>query len=112
MLILASCASTPPPPTEGLTAAHSAIGNAEKAGAARYAAPELAESQEKLAAANVAVSTKSMPSAERLAEQSRVEADLASAKSAEAKATAANDEMKQSNTELVEEMQRKSGGQQ
>jgi hypothetical protein len=111
VLILAACASTPLAPIASIQAARSAIGDAEKAGAGRYAAPELGEAREKLAAANSAVEQKHMNQAERLAEQSRVEADLANAKSAEAKATAVNDEMMKSNQALGEELQRKSGAQ-
>lgn len=111
VLILAACASTPPAPTASLVAARSAIADAEKAGAGRYATPELAEAREKLAAANNAVDQKSMLGGKRLAEESRVEADLASAKTAEAKATVVNEEMMHSNDALIQEMQRKSGEQ-
>lgn len=111
-LAVGACASTPPPPTASLEAARSAIASAEKSDAGRYAAPELSEARGKLAAAQSAVDQKKMPAAQRLAEQSRVEADLASAKSGEAKNSAVNSEMKQSNAVLLEEMQRKPGGQQ
>jgi hypothetical protein len=50
-----------------------------------------------------------MIAAERLAEQSRAESELASAKTAAAKAKAVNDEMKRSTSTLIEEMQRSSG---
>lgn len=111
-LMIGACASTPPSSTQTLAAARSAISAAEKADAGRYASAELSESREKLAAAANAVEQRKMPAAQRLAEQSRVEADLALAKSGEAKTTAINEELKQSNAVLVEEMQRKPGGQQ
>ena len=107
---LAACASTPPP-TTSITTAHAAIVGAEKADAGRYAAPELAEAREKLAGAEAAVKQEKMPEAQRLAEQSAVEADLANAKAAEAKAVAVNVDMKQGNAALGEELQRGSGGQ-
>ena len=110
-VLLAACASTPPAPTESLLAARTAIATAEKADAGRYAAPELGAAREKLTAANGAVEMKNMSGAQRLAEQSRVSADLAAAKTERAKATAVNDEMKKSNDALVEEMQRKTGSQ-
>jgi hypothetical protein len=47
--------------------------------------------------------------AERFADESRVEAELASAKTADVKARAVNDEMTRSNGTLLEEMQRNSG---
>ena len=111
VLLFTACASTPPAPTESLVAARTAIATAEKADAGRYAAPELGDAREKLAAADSAVELKNMSGALRLAEQSRVAADLATARTAEAKATAVNDEMKQGNQALVEEMQRKTGSQ-
>jgi hypothetical protein len=112
LVLIAACASNRPAPTASLGMARTAIGNAEKSEAGRYAAPELSEARQKLAAADNAVSEKNMLAAQRLADESRVEADFASAKSSEAKSTVVNDEMKRSNTVLIEEMQRKSGGQQ
>lgn len=50
--------------------------------------------------------------AERLAEQSQVEAELALAKSQAVNAKKVNDEMLRSNTSLRQEMQRNTGGQQ
>jgi hypothetical protein len=111
LLLIAACASNRPAPNASLGMARTAIGNAEKAEAGRYAALEIGEARQKLAAADNAVAEKSMLAAQRLAEESRVEADFALAKSNEAKSTAVNDEMKHSNDVLIEEMQRKSGGQ-
>jgi Domain of unknown function (DUF4398) len=111
LAVLTACASAPPPPTESLVAARSAIGNAEKADAGRNAAPEISEAREKLTAANTAVEQKDMPSAQRLAEEARVEADLASAKSDEVKARSVNDQLQHDNDALTDELQRKSGSQ-
>jgi hypothetical protein len=109
VLTLVACASTPPAPTANLVAARSAIADAEKAGAGQYASQELTEARAKLAAAENAVGEKNMAVADRLALQSRVEANLASARTGAAKAAVVNDEMKRSNDALVEEMQRKTG---
>ena len=111
LLTLGACASTPPAPTVSLVAARSAVENAERAGAGQYASAELAEARDQLAAADAAVGRKAMIIAMRLAEQARAEADLATARSGEAKANAVNDEMKQGNKALVEELQRKTGEQ-
>jgi uncharacterized protein DUF4398 len=108
VLMLAACASTPPP-TESLQAAHQAISNAERAEAGRYAPGELSEARSKLASADTAVSEQKMIMAEQYAEESNVEAQLASAKTADLKAKAVNDEMMRSTGTLIEEMQRKSG---
>ena len=110
-LLAAACASTPPP-TASLQAARSAISHAEEADAGRYAAPELSDARERLAVANSAVDQKNMPAAQRLAEESRVDAQLAFSKAERAKAVAVNDQMKHSNSTLIDEMQRKSGDQQ
>jgi hypothetical protein len=108
MLMLAACASTPPP-TASLQAAHQAISNAERAEAGHYAAAELGEARSKLASADTAVSQQKMTMAEQYADESRVEAQLASAKTADLKARAVNDEMARSNGTLIDEMQRNSG---
>jgi len=109
VLLLAACASTPPAPTANLQAAQQAIAAAERSEAARYAPGELSEAHIKLALADSAVSEKKMVVAERFADQSRAEAELASAKTSAAKANAVNDEMKHSNGTLVDEMKRGSG---
>lgn len=111
LILLAACATTPPP-TAALKAAELAIANAEQARVADYAYPELGEAREKLAAARTAVEQKKMSLAQRLAEQSQVDADLASAKADAAKAKAVNDEMQKSIDTLKQEMQRNPGAQQ
>jgi len=110
VLLLASCA-TPPPPTASLQAAQLAISTAEQAEAGRYAPGEMAEARIKLASANSAVSDKNMVQAQQLAEQASAEAQLAAARTADVKANAVNDEMKRSTTTLYQETQRKSGDQ-
>jgi hypothetical protein len=107
-LLLGGCASVPPP-TASLAAAQQAITTAEAAEAPRYAAAELASSRAKLLAAGTAVTSKDMIAADRLAQESRVEAEYANAKSLSARATLVNDEMRKSSSALVEEMNRKAG---
>jgi hypothetical protein len=108
VLMLAACASTPPP-TASLQAAQLAISNAERTDASRYAPEELSEARAKLASADTAVKEQRMILAERFAEESRAEAEFASAKTADVKAKAVNHEMTRSTDTLVEEMQRSSG---
>lgn len=110
-LLIAACASTPPAPTAALDAAHLAITNAERADAGHYASNELAEARVKLDSANSAVTDKQMTSAERLANESRTEAELASARTTEIKAKAVNAEMQRGTGTLIEEMDRHSGEQ-
>jgi hypothetical protein len=111
-LILVGCASTPPAPTASLLAAQQAIANAERVEAARFAAGELAAARTKLASADTAVTEKRMVLAEQFANESRAEAELASAKTAASKANAVNDEMKRGTGTLMEEMKRTSGDKQ
>jgi hypothetical protein len=108
VLMLGACASTPPP-TASLQAARQAISDAERVEAGRYASGELGEARTKLASADTAVSEQRMTMAERFAEESRTEAELASAKTADVKAKAVNDEMTRGTGTLIEEMQRNSG---
>jgi hypothetical protein len=105
-MLLSACASAPLAPTASLDAAKVAIANAEKADASQHAGAELGEAREKLVLANGAVKDENMVLAERLAEQSRVEAELASARTATAKAVAVNEELSRGNDALIEEMQR------
>ncbi len=120
-LTLAACASTLPSPAaspqsmqslraaKSLQAAEQAISSAERGEAGRYAPGELAEARTKLASAYAAVSEQKMAAVEQLAEQSRIEADLATAKTGNVKANAVNEEMKRSIGTPIEETQRYSG---
>src|ERR1700694_668759 len=109
VLMLAAGASTPRAPPASLQAAQLAISNAERTDASRYAPGELGEARTKLASADTAVKEQRMIMAERFAEESRAEAELASARTAAVQARAVNDEMTRSTETLVEEMQRGSG---
>ena len=109
VLMLSACAETPPAPTASLQAARQAISDADRAEAGRYAAGELGEARTKLASADTAVSEQKMTTAARFADESRTEAQLASAKTADVKAKAVNDEMSRSTGTLIQEMQRNSG---
>jgi hypothetical protein len=106
LILLAACASAPPAPESALDAAKVAISNAEKADAGQFASAELGEARAKLALADNAVRDEKMIAAERLAQESRVEAELASARTAAAKAAAVNQEMERGADALTEEMQR------
>jgi len=109
-LMITACASTPAP-TAQLDAAQQAIAAAERTDASRHAAAELGTAQARLASANTAVQAKEMDAAARLADESRVEAELATAKTAAVKARMVNDEMKRSTGTLIDEMQRNTGEQ-
>ena len=108
-LILAACASTPPAPDVALSSAKQAIAVADQTRVADAASPSLSEARDKLAAAQTAVQDKRMVDAERLAKESRVDAELATAQVAAVKNQAVNDEMIHSTETLSQEMQRNSG---
>ncbi len=112
MLLLAACASTPPPPTLELSSAKQAIAAADQTRVADASSPELSEARDKLAAAQTAVQDKHMVEAQRLAVESRVDAELASARIASSKEQAVNHEMIKSTDTLSQEMQRNSGAKQ
>lgn len=109
LFVLTSCASTPQPPTKALQAAEQAITTAERARVADYASLELNEARENLSAANNAVLANKMVLAQRLAERSQVNAELASARTAMLKARAINVDMQESIDTLKVEMQRNTG---
>lgn len=109
LLALAGCAATPQPPHRALQSAEMAITQAERTRVAEYAPAELNQAREKLAAARTAVRNEQMVEAETLAEESRVHADLASARAEMIQAKAVNVEMQKSIDTLKQEMQRSSG---
>ena len=106
LVLVSACASAPLAPVASLDAAKVAILNAEKADAGHFAGAELGEARQKLALADSAVSKEAMIQAERFAQQSRVQAELASARTAAAKAAAVNKEMERGADALTEEMER------
>jgi hypothetical protein len=108
LLILTACASAPMAPTAELRAAEQAIETAEQT---RITSPELNEARKKLTSAQSAVREEKMVVALRLAQQSRVDAELATANAGTARAKAVNDEMKDSTRSLKQEMQRNEGAQ-
>ena len=103
---LTACASTPQPPVASLEAARQSISNAEQVRAAEDAPLELQRAREKLHAANNAVDNENMVAAERLAQESRVLAELAFAKAEMADARRVNDEIVRTTEVLREELQR------
>ena len=109
VLLLAACASGPPAPTLELSSAKQAIAVADQTRVADAASPELSEARDKLAAAQTAVQDKHMVEAQRLAVESRADAELASARIASSKEQAVNHEMVQSTDTLSQEMQRNAG---
>ncbi|MDO9471119.1 MAG: DUF4398 domain-containing protein [Nitrosomonas sp.] len=109
---LVACATVPQPPNQELAAAETAINSADQARAVDFASAELQEARTKLAAARAAVQQEKMILAQQLAEQSRVDAELALAKAEAIKAKEINDEMMKSTDVMKQEMQRNTGDKQ
>lgn len=109
ILVLCACASTPPAPSADLQEARHAIAAAEQAEAGRFAPHELSAARANLAAADAAVRAERMTTAQRLADESTADAELATARTADRMANSVNGEMKRSTATLIREMQRSSG---
>lgn len=107
--MLVACASAPVPPDAEIQAAELAITSAEQERVTDYAPQELRQAREKLGAARVAVQSEEMELALRLAHESRVSAELASARTASMKAREINDEMQAGINTLEQEIRRNSG---
>lgn len=80
LLILAACASTPPPDPRLLDNAESALRQAEDAGAADYAPLELRFARERLAAARQHMEAGRPAETRRVADEAEIEAQLALAR--------------------------------
>jgi hypothetical protein len=111
LLLIAACASTPPP-TQEISAAEQSMTDAEQARVAEHALPELQEARTKLSAARTAVQNEDMVLAKRMAEQASIDIQLASAKAELAKAEAVNDDLTKNIDVLKQEMDRNTGAQQ
>lgn len=105
-LLFAACATVPEAPHAALAEAKVAINTAEKDNAAHYASADLTEARQRLAQADRAVVSEHMLEADRLAHQSRIAAELASARTEAAKAKEVNDELIEGADALNEEMRR------
>lgn len=109
LLVLAACASAPIAPVQQLQAAEIAIRGAEQESVAEFSPMELRQAHDKLTAARTAVQAEQMELALRLANESRISAELATAKTAEMKAGAVNEEMQQSINAMQQEARRLQG---
>ena len=106
VLVVAGCASVPPP-TEQMAVSKSAIANAVSAGGAEYAPVEMRAAQEKMDRANRAMQKEEFQDARRLAEAAQADARLAEKKADSAKAQKAASVTQDDIRVLREEMNRK-----
>ncbi|MDT8438871.1 MAG: DUF4398 domain-containing protein [Wenzhouxiangellaceae bacterium] len=106
MLLSIGCAVTPPAPTASLAAAQQAITSAERSDAQKYASGELNDARQRLQLAERAVRDQNMIEAERLAEESKVAAELAAATTETSKVLESNQELSRGVQALLDEMRR------
>lgn len=105
IVLMASCASTNPP-NQKLTETDMVIQAAQAAGGTEYAPLEMREASRKLELAREYVKDKKFIQAERLADEARVDAELAHVKAESAKAQKAAADLKESIRVLQEEIRR------
>ncbi|MGD0958166.1 MAG: DUF4398 domain-containing protein [Methylomonas sp.] len=105
-VFIPGCASTPAP-TEQIAESKMAVTDAASAGGAEYAPVQLKTAIEKMDAAERSMGEKDYLSARRLAEQAKVDAQLASVTARSAKAQKAALQLQEDNSVLRQEMDRK-----
>lgn len=105
---LTACGTKYPPPESQVSLATSAVSQAESAGAYETAPLELKAARDKLNEAKQAMQKEDNLTAQRLAEQAILDANLAQAKARTVKSQKAVDEVKASIQTLQEEIERKS----
>lgn len=106
VLLAAGCGGTAERPDQDLARAEAGISQAEQGGAEQYGAIELQSARDKLERARAAVAEEEMATAERLAEQAALDADLAAARTRSGKAELAVKELENSIAVLREELAR------
>ncbi|MBU1295346.1 MAG: DUF4398 domain-containing protein [Gammaproteobacteria bacterium] len=110
VVLLTACSNNPQPKMYGaLQAAETAIADADRNGVNGYPSPELVEARNKLQQARAAIEMEQMPLAVYLAQESQVNAELASAKATLIKEQQVNDEIKEGIEVLKQEMDRNMG---
>jgi hypothetical protein len=106
-LLLAACATTPPP-TAQMAVANSALSHAVGAGAVELAPAEMAMARDKMVRANQALLDRDNDTALALAQQAQLDAQVGEAKAESIKANKSAVAMQESSRALREEMARKS----
>ena len=106
LVAMVGCSSGPRP-VEQLARASTLIEQAEKTGAARFAAADLEQARGKLSRAETAADDGDQETALRLAKEAALDAELAQARSAAAEAKNSEEELERSLQTLREEAERK-----
>lgn len=106
-ILLAACASVPPPPIEQMAVSRAAINNANSAGANEFAPVQLKSALDKMQGAEKAMTDKDYPLAKQLAEEAEVDAKLAGLTARSVKAQKAADTVQEDSRVLRKEIDRK-----
>lgn len=106
-VVIAGCASVPPP-TEQIAVSKAAVSNAASAGGNEFASADMRAAQDKLDRAIQAMTAEDYKNAQSLAEQAQVDAQLAAAKAHSAKAQKAAAAVQEDSHALRKELDRKS----
>jgi Domain of unknown function (DUF4398) len=106
LLLLAACASTPPP-TSQMAVANAALAHAVAAGSVEYAPTEMAMARDKMNQANLALAARDHDRALALAQQATLDAQVAEAKAESQKAGKSAVALQEAARALREEMARK-----
>lgn len=104
LLFMGACATTNPP-TQKLTETETVIRQADQIGAGDYAPLEIRQARQKLEQARAAYNREDYDEAARLAEQARVDAELAQIKTLSGKSQKAVRELRESIRVLREEIE-------
>ncbi|WP_069132079.1 DUF4398 domain-containing protein [Rhodohalobacter halophilus] len=108
IFLTGACASTNPP-TRQLTETETVIRQADQIGAGDYAPLEIRQARQKLEQAHAAYNNEDYEEAARLAEQAKVDAELAQIKTLSGKAQLAVRELRESIRLLEEELSKRDG---
>lgn len=106
-VVIAGCASVPPP-TEQIAVSKVAVSNAASAGGDEFAPEDMRAAQDKLDRAIQAMTAEDYGNARLLAEQAQADAQLAAAKARSAKAQKAAVTVQEDSRVLRKELDRKS----
>jgi hypothetical protein len=107
--LAAGCASDVPRPDAELARAKTLIDQAEQAGAVQYAQPDISQARDKLSAADKAAEKGDNETAQRLAAEASLDAQLALTRANSGKAKTAAAEVNQSVETLRREANRNTG---
>jgi hypothetical protein len=107
VILVAGCASAPPPPIEQMAVSRAALSNANSAGANELAPVQFKSALDKMQSAEKAMTAKDYPLASQFAEEAEVDAKLAGLTARSLKAQKAAEAVQEDSRILRNEIDRK-----